>query len=289
VGVALAALVALISASCFAVSSVAQHTVAARTPTEGTLNPRLFLQLMRSPLWWAGSFGDLFGFILQGVALALGAVAVVQPLLVTGLLLAIPISAAVEHRHVARAEIYGALLACAGLAAFLLAARPSAGNERVTPHDGFLLLVTVAPIVVVLILVGLRTTGVARSVALALSAGTLFGVCSPLLSATVHNLHHIPVWPVLTVFGCGVTGFLLTQNAYQAGSLPAPLACLTIVEPIVAVTLGVTLLHEHLDASPGSLVVIALGVAAVTWGVILVARNAPDAKRAATSVAPIAA
>jgi hypothetical protein len=35
--------------------------------------------------------------------------------------------------------------------------------------------------------------------------------------------------------------------------------------------------------------VIALGVAAVTWGVILVARNAPDAKRAATSVAPIAA
>lgn len=285
----LAAVVALISASCFAVSSVAQHTVAAATPTEKALNPRLFLQLMRSPLWWAGSFGDLFGFILQGVALALGAVAVVQPLLVTGLLLAIPISAAVEHRHVARAEILGAVVACLGLAAFLLAAQPSAGNEKVTGHDGFLLVVTVGPVVAVLLLLALRLKGVARSVALALSAGTLFGVCSPLLSATVNNLHHLPVWPIITVFVCGVTGFLLTQNAYQAGSLPAPLSCLTIVEPIVAVTLSVTLLHERLDASAGAIVVIVLGVAAVVWGVILVARNAPEAKRASTSVMPIAA
>ena len=52
------------------------------------------------------------------------------------------------------------------------------------------------------------------------------------------------------IAGCGVVGFLLTQNAYQAGSLPAPLACITICEPMVAVTLGVTLLHEHLDAGP---------------------------------------
>lgn len=274
----LAALVALVSASCFAVSSVAQHHAASETPTEQALNPRLFLSLMKSPIWWAGSFGDLFGFILQAVALGLGAVALVQPLLVTGLLLAIPISAAVDHRPVKRAEIYGALLCCAGLLTFVLAAQPEAGHEKVTGHDGFLLLATVGPVVAVLFVGTLRTAGVVRSVALALCAGTLFGVCSPLLSAIVRDLHHPFGWPLAAVAVCGVTGFLLTQNAYQAGSLPAPLATITITEPIIAVTLGVTLLHEHLSASPVAIGFVAAAVVAVISGVVVVARNAPDFK-----------
>jgi len=93
----------------------------------------------------------------------------VQPLLVTSLLLAIPLSAAVDHRKVKRAEIYGALLCCAGLAAFLLAARPSEGNQQVTGEDGLLLLASVGPVVLGLLIASTRLHGVSRSVALALS------------------------------------------------------------------------------------------------------------------------
>ncbi len=274
-----AAVVALISASCFALASVGQHHVASLTPPEGGFNLKLMLRLMRSPMWWAGAFGDFFGFILQGVALALGAVSVVQPLLVTGLLLAIPISAAVEKRKVKRAEWTGALICCVGLAAFLIAAQPTSGDNRVSGHDGILLLVTVVPIVTVLLLASLRLVGVARAVVLALCAGGLFGVCSPLFSAAVNNLGDFFSWPILVVAIAGVAGFVLTQTAYQAGSLPAPLATLTIVEPVVSVTLGVALLHESLDTTPVSLVVIVLSVIAVVVGVALVARNAPDAQR----------
>jgi drug/metabolite transporter (DMT)-like permease len=287
--VVLAAIVALIAAFCFAIASVAQHHVAHETETERTLNPRLFLELARRPLWWAGSFGDLFGFIIQGVALSLGAVALVQPLLVTGLLLAIPLSAAVNHRKVVRAEIGGALLCCAGLAGFLIAAQPTEGSDHVTGHDGLLLLASVGPVVVALVLASRKLSGVARSVALALSAGTLFAVCSPLLSVIVRDLHHLFQWPLATIAVCGVIGFLLTQNAYQAGSLPAPLACITICEPIVAVTLGVTLLHEHLDAGPLAIGVIVVSVVAVVIGVIMVARNAPDSRRTAAAAELMAA
>jgi drug/metabolite transporter (DMT)-like permease len=287
--VLLAAIVALISAFCFAIASVAQHHVASETQTAQTLNPRLFLDLARRPLWWAGSFGDLFGFIIQAVALSLGAVSLVQPLLVTGLLLAIPLSAAVDHRKVARAEVYGALLCCAGLAAFLIAAQPTEGSQHVSGQDGLYLLASVGPVVLVLLLVSRRFTGVARSVALALSAGTLFAVCSPLLSVIVRDLHHFFEWPLLVIAGCGVVGFLLTQNAYQAGSLPAPLACITICEPIIAVTLGVTLLHEHLDAGPLAIAVIVLSVLAVVIGVVMVARNAPDSRHNSAAAEPVAA
>jgi drug/metabolite transporter (DMT)-like permease len=287
--VLLAAIVALASAFCFAIASVAQHHVAHETQTEKTLNPRLFLELAKRPLWWAGSFGDLFGFIIQAVALSLGAVSLVQPLLVTGLLLAIPLSAAVDHRKVVRAEVGGALLCCAGLAAFLIAAQPTTGNEHVTGQDGLLLLASVGPIVIALVLASRKFSGVARSVALALSAGTLFAVCSPLLSVIVRDLHHFFGWPLATIGVCGVIGFLLTQNAYQAGSLPAPLACITICEPIVAVTLGVTLLHEHLDAGPAAIGVIVVAVMAVVVGVIIVARNAPDARGASAPTEQVAA
>ena len=49
---------------------------------------------------------------------------------------------------------------------------------------------------------------------------------------------------------------------------------------MVAVTLGVTLLHEHLDAGPVALCVIVASVALVALGVVIVAKNAPDAKHA---------
>jgi drug/metabolite transporter (DMT)-like permease len=276
--VAWAVVVALISATCFALGAVGQHHVASASPSEGSSNSKLFLGLIRSPMWWASSFGDLFGFVLQAVALSLGAVSLVQPLLVTGLLLAIPISAAIDHRKVARAEIGGALLCCVGLGAFLVAAQPSVGADKATGHDGMLLLLTIGPIVAVLLLVALRFKGLARAVSLALAAGTLFGVCSPLVSVIVHDIDHPFGWPIIVVVIAGVGGFLLTQSAYSSGSLPAPLAVLTIVEPFVAVTLGVALLHEDLDADALSATVIALAIVAVIAGVAIVARHAPDAQ-----------
>jgi drug/metabolite transporter (DMT)-like permease len=110
-----------------------------------------------------------------------------------------------------------------------------------------------------------------------------------LLSVIVRDLHHLFEWPLLVIAFCGVVGFLLTQNAYQAGSLPAPLACITICEPMVAVTLGVTLLHEHLDAGPVALCAIVLSVVAVVVGVVIVARNAPDASRNSAAGEPVPA
>jgi drug/metabolite transporter (DMT)-like permease len=288
-GVVLAAVIALISAFCFALAAVGQHHAASTADTKESFNPRLFLDLARNPMWWASAFGDMFGFILQAVALGLGAVGLVQPLLVTGLLLAIPISAAVDKRKVQRAEIYGALLCCAGLAAFLIAAQPAEGTEKLNGHDGFLLAVTVLPVSIVLLIGSLRFKGLAKAVALALCAGTLFGVCSPLISVIVRDLSHPFGWPLAVVAVAGIGGFLLTQNAYQAGSLPAPLAVLTIVEPLVAVALGVALLHENLEASPVAVTVIVASVIAVIVGVAIVARHAPDAQRAAVETETAAA
>jgi drug/metabolite transporter (DMT)-like permease len=274
------ALVALVSAFFFALGAVGQHQVAAQSTSKTSFNIKLFLDLARSPMWWASSFGDLLGFVLQGVALSMAPVALVQPLLVASLLLAIPLSAAIERRKPERAEVIGALICAGGLAAFLLVADPSEGSDKITGSDGLLLLAGAGPVVAILLAVALHRSGLRRAVTLALSSAVLFGVCSPLMSVAVNDLSHFFSWPLLVVAVCGVAGFLLTQSAYNAGSLPAPLACITIGEPVVAVTIGVGILEEHLDAGPFEIVGILLAVVAIVIGVAMVARHAPDAKAA---------
>lgn len=273
-----AALVALCSAACFAVCSVAQHRAAGRVEEFGALDPGLMLRLVRQRQWLLGSVADAAGITLQVVALGMGAVVVVQPLLVSGLLIAVPLSAALDHRRLHRDEVVGAALCVAGLLAFLLVAHPTPGRTAVSLRMAAGVVLTVAVLTGVLLTVAARRSA-GRAVVLAAAAGVLYGLCAPLLRIVATHLDEpgllLRSWPVYGLVVAGAAGFLLSQNAFQAGALPAPLACLTITEPLVAVAAGFALLHERVSARPGALVVDALVVLAVVTGVVLLARAAP--------------
>jgi hypothetical protein len=59
-----------------------------------------------------------------------------------------------------------------------------------------------------------------------------------------------------------ITGLFLSQSAYQNADVPAPTAAITLVNPLVAAAIGLTLLGERLAA--GTLgAVLALGFAVV--------------------------
>lgn len=273
----LAVVAALGAAACFALCAVAQHRAVGRMETTRAMNPRLILLLVRSPLWWAATAGDFAGFVLQAVALGLGAVALVQPVLVSGLLLAIPVSAAMNSRRPHRGELVGAALCCVGLAVFLLAGSPQAGRDSVPAWQGLILIAALAGATAALLLIAHRARGKGRPVALAAAAGMLFGAASPLLRLVATRvdapLAALTSWPLPTLVGVALVGFLLSQNAFQAGELPGPLAMLTIVEPYVAVLVGLLLLHERLSTRPVDLALLLVSAAAVTAGVIVVTRS----------------
>ncbi len=273
----LAAVVSLLAATCFALCAVAQHRAVGQMETTRAMNPRLILLLIRSPLWWAATAGDLAGFLLQAVALGLGAVALVQPLLVSGLLIAIPVSAAVNKRRPRRGELIGAGICCAGLAVFLAAGHPEPGRDSVPVWEGMILAAALAAVTLVLVLVAHRARGRSRAIALAAAAGVLFGASAPLLRLVATRVDDpllaLTSWPLPVLIGTGLVGFLLSQNAFQAGELPGPLAMLTIVEPYVAVLVGLVLLHEKLSTRPVDVVLLVLSTVAVTAGVIIVTRS----------------
>lgn len=122
---------ALAAALLFAVAAVAQQRAAAAVPAGDSL----VRTLLRSPRWWAGIVGDGGGYGLQVAALALGPVLLVQPLLVTSLVFALPIAARVDHRTVGRRTWAAALLLLAALACFLVVGAPTSGNPTAPLRD----------------------------------------------------------------------------------------------------------------------------------------------------------
>jgi len=236
------------------------------------MHPRLLVRLARRPLWLLGIGADVGGYVLQFVALGLGSLAVVQPLLVAGLLLALPLSAWIGGRTLSRADWGGAVAVVVGLSIFLAVANPAAGSDDATARAWTVVaLATLAP-AGVLITIGVARRGAARARALAAATGLVYGFTAALTKTSAHLLsrgtgHLLAAWQPYALLAAGGAGLLLAQSAFQAAQLDASLPLLTVVDPIASVLIGAFAFHEAMRASAGAVVVEILAVAILAVGV----------------------
>jgi hypothetical protein len=270
---------ALLAASCFAVASVSQHRAASQVEVAAALDPSLLLRLARQRAWFVSIAADITGVVLQTVALGLAAVVIIQPTLTSGLLLAVPLYALLDRRAPTGAELVGSLLCTVGLIVFLVSSHATPGKESLAgwefwPYAGVCVAVTA-----LCVSAASRTTGPTRAIILAAGCGVLYGATGPLLRVVATGLGDpgtlFTTWPVYVLIVIGIAGYLLNQNAFQAGSLPAPLAVLTILDPVVGATAGLVFLHERVSTSAADLVAMVIAAGAVIFGIVLLSRTAP--------------
>src|SRR5258708_34860300 len=128
VGHGLVVLLAVLSAVFLAIGIVVRQRATMDVPQEHGVSSVMFLTLLRRPLWWGGTAAAVAGYVFQALALAKGSLLLVQPILVSGLLFALPLSARLAHRRVTRGEWAWAVVLTAALAGFrLLAETPPGG------------------------------------------------------------------------------------------------------------------------------------------------------------------
>jgi hypothetical protein len=214
---------------------------------------------------------DIVGVGLQALALRLGSVVLVQPLLVLGL----PVAVVISGRGALTRRTWVGLAACtAGLAAIALVspAEPSARpGGRAAAIAGVVLVLLVG-----LLLVPLRRElAWRRGVAAGVSLGATVGLLAVVAADADRPLHLLTSWPVYALAVVGIVSLLLTQSALQAQSLALPLAALTVTEPLVAVVLAATVLKQQLPATAGAATVALAGAACAVVGVALLARSSP--------------
>ncbi len=253
---------ALVAALLFAVAAVAQQRAAAAVPEEQSLVGAL----VRSPRWWAGIGGDAGGYAMQVAALALGAVLLVQPILVSALVFALPLSARLNGRRVGARSWAAALALVGALVCFLLVGNPSEGDSTAPLRDWVVPLAILLGAVGGAVVLALGTAdGGRRALLFGAAGGALYGLAAALTSYVTdlfeHGLGHVlGSWQTWALIASGLLGVYFQQRAFQAGTLTASLPAITIAEPLAAAFLGLTVLDENLRTNGFGVVITAIAV-----------------------------
>lgn len=279
VGHGLTVLLALLAALFLAIGIVVRQRATVDVPAEHGVSSIMVLTLIRRPLWWAGTAAAVAGYVFQALALANGSLLLVQPILVSALLFALPMSARMAHRSVTRAEWAWALLLTLALAVFVVLAKTRPGDyEASLPSSALVALVCTAA-VTACVIVAVRTAGWKRAVLLAIAVGVLFGVVAVLTKLVMHLLVHeglryvltTPVLYLLVVLG--IVAVILQQSSFHAGSLQTSVPTMLVLEPVIAVVLGAVVLGEHLTVNGVKAVALMAAVAAMAAATIALGRD----------------
>jgi hypothetical protein len=250
------------------------------------MRPTLLAHLLTRPRWLLGILADGAGFALQFAALGMGSLAVVQPLLVSGLLFALPLDAVLAERRLARGDFRAAVLVVFGLAMFLLVAHPARGRATATTAQWVAIaVVTVAP-GAILAAWAMSTRGRSRAVALGAAAGLLYAFTAALSKEVAHLLGGgvgtvVAGWQLYALISVGAAGMLCAQSAFQAAPLDASLPALSVVDPLASALIGALAFHEALAATPVAIAAEVVAVALVVIGVISL--NRPTVTAAPTA------
>lgn len=264
----------------FGLASVIQQRVAFDAPPGMTLRPRLLWWLVRQPAWLAGVGTATVGNVLSALALSMGSVALVQPLLVSRLIFALPLSAAWARLPLQGRDWWGLMATAGGLATFAAVGHPREGTGGTAGLAIWLLAgAAIAVVTAAVVVTGRRTGPRVQAPLLGAGAGILFGLQSTLLHSAVDDFPGSGVGSVLgspatyAVVVTALTGTLLAQSAYEVAPLRSSYPALASVEPLAAIALAVTVLGSELTAAPWLLAVGLLGLVVMTGGIYLLATS----------------
>ena len=269
------------AALVFGIASVADQRSTKRVQRRRALSPRIFLDLVRQPLWLASIGGTVVGFALQVLALRFGPLALVEPLLVCDLIFAVLINSFLRKRW--DSVLIGGVAATAiGVAGFLVIARPSSGQSSVSFQVVLPLAAGLAVAVVGCLAVSARSENL-RPLALALACGINYGVAAFLVKLLVSDVSGgligvLSDWPIYALAVVGPLGFLLNENAFQQGTLIAPvLSIITVCDPLISIALASLWLNEKLSSTPAAIAGEIASLLLMITGIVVVAHRAPHA------------
>src|SRR5919106_320308 len=175
----------------------------------------------------------------------------------------------------------GLVMTSGGLALFLVAARPSPGEDALTVGDVIPLAAVLAVLIVGSLALAAWYQGTVRALALALATGIVYGVTAAVAKVTLGVLDEglsavLTHWSLWAVVVLGPFGFLLNQHAFHESALASPVvAVITVADPLVGIGIGILWLGESVPADGPAVLTEVLGLLVMAAGVWLVAHRSP--------------
>jgi drug/metabolite transporter (DMT)-like permease len=269
---------ALACALVNALTSVLQRLGVQNAPADAALKLSLLTHALRRGVWLLGFALMIVSFLLQAVALHIGRLSEVQPILTTELVFLVAILAIWFRFRIGRREWMGAVAITAGLSFFLYYAAPRYG---MTPPPAWRWAVAggvCAGIIVGSVLLAMRGPrwwratmfGTAASVSFAFTAA-----CTKVVSdfASADWTHLYKHWQVYALAVFGALAVFLTQNAIHAGPLVASQSTLVLIDPLASICIGIGLFGDDLQTGGANGPLEALALLVAFLGAFWLARS----------------
>jgi drug/metabolite transporter (DMT)-like permease len=291
----MAATLALIAAFLFAVAATLQQKGALNLDAVSLANPRSLVQLVGERMWLLGTAALLVGYLFQAGALDRGRLAIIQPLLVTTIVFALPLGWLLTNQHIGRREVGGAFVIVLGLAVFTIYGHPAGGKENASNNEWAVAIIALGVICALLLVLGRQGTPTRVAAVYGTVAGILFGLSAALTKPTLEMLHEgvgvmLSHWQCYVLAVAGVLGFVLQQVSLGTGRLAPSVATVSVANPIVGVLLGVLIFDERLSRPAWHVVVAVLALLVALAGAVLISLSTqpgpePDAEATEGSAA----
>ena len=278
---------ALAGAVFMSVGAQLQHAGVGRVSREsdGIKNSGLSIKqlatLMRRPSWLLGTIMLGLAVVLQLTSLAFSPLIVVQPIGAVALVITAFLNARVSKVRLNRASIWAVVLCVGGIGLFVTIASMSARNTPVTQADLSEILVILGVVMLALCLLYAAFRKHASAIYYIVGTGVLYGFVATLakvvLTRFMQNDVDLLTWVCLVaLLGAATVGGFFVQNAYSSGPPDLVIAGLTVIDPLVAVTIGILILDEAAQAQWWDMASYALAGLVAVVGVFLLARFHPQ-------------
>jgi len=286
----MAEVLALVAAFLFAVAATFQQKGALTSGvTPDSL--RSFAALLRSYWWLFGSIALLVGYAVQAVALDHGRLAIIQPLLVTTVVFALPLGYWFTQQDVGRREIVGAAVVVGGLMLFALFGSPSSGNDNAPGNEWAIALSVIVVLCAGLLVLARRAVGSREAALYGIVSGILFGASACLVKPTVETLDEgitavLSSWEFYAMAIAGIAAFVLQQISLSSGFLATSVATVSTANPIVSVLIGTLLFDERLSRPTWHIVVAFAGLGLAMFGAAIISIAREGGGRTEKPLAP---
>lgn len=234
-----------------ALTSVFQRMGVEDAPEDATLRLSLLTHALRRGVWLFGFVLMVASFLLQAIALHLGRLSVVQPILTTELIFLVIVLGIWFGFAIGAREWLGVIATAGGLAGFLYFAHPEEGNTAPPTWEWLVAGGACSVAILVAVLLALRGPrwwraamfGTAAAISFAFTAALTKVVAGIAASDWTMLYRH---WQTYGLVVFGVLGVFLAQNAFHAGPIVASQSSLVLVDPLASILIGVGLFGDSL-------------------------------------------
>lgn len=247
------------------------------------LNVRQVLRLLGRPSWVLGTLMLALAIVFQLTSLSFAPLIVVQPLGAVALVVTAVLNSRTTRQRLDRQSKRAILFCVGGVALFVLVAALTATEPVITQGQLITVLVILAIVFALLLTAFTLFRRKIRALFYIIAAGFLYGFVATLAKVVInrvesHNFDILTAVCILFLLAAGGLGGYFVQNAYASGPPDLVIAGLTVVDPLVAVGIGILVLGEASQAPWWAGIFYVIAGAIAVYGVFQLAKYHPQAK-----------